>query len=101
MAWWSGMLAMCAMAACGGSSGGGNNAQQIVSGASGGGAAALFHTGSLPSPQGTITVTVPAGSILYDGCKQAPCLVEIVGDGDDPEFMVDENGKTIPAPKGN
>ena len=51
-------------------------------------------------PEGS-TVTVPAGSILYDGCKQAPCLVEIVGDGDDPEFMVDETGRTIPAPKGN
>lgn len=47
-------------------------------------------------PEGT-AVTVPGGSILYDGCKQAPCLVEIVGDGDDPEFMVDENGKTIPS----
>jgi hypothetical protein len=50
-------------------------------------------------PEGS-AVTVPAGSILYDGCKQAPCLVEIVGDGDDPEFMVDEAGKTVPAPKG-
>jgi len=67
MAWWSGMLAMCAMAACGGSSGGGNNAQQIVSGASGGGAAALFHTGSLPSPQGTITVTVPTTGMGING----------------------------------
>ena len=47
-------------------------------------------------PEGSV-VTVPAGSILYDGCKQAPCMTEIVGDGDDPEFMVDENGKTIPA----
>ena len=46
-------------------------------------------------PVGTV-VTVPAGGILYDGCKQAPCTVAIVGDGDDPEFMVDENGKTLP-----
>ena len=40
-------------------------------------------------------MTVPAGSIIYDGCKQAPCVVETVGDGDDPEIMVDENGETI------
>jgi hypothetical protein len=46
-------------------------------------------------PEGSV-VTVPAGGIIYDGCKQAPCVVETVGDGDDPEFMVDENGKTIP-----
>jgi hypothetical protein len=45
-------------------------------------------------PEGSV-VTVPAGSILYDGCKKAPCIIETVGDGDDPEFMVDENGKTI------
>jgi hypothetical protein len=45
-------------------------------------------------PEGSV-VTVPAGSIIYDGCKQAPCVVETVGDGDDPEIMVDENGKTI------
>lgn len=51
-------------------------------------------------PEGS-SVTVPAGSILYDGCKQAPCLVEIVGEGEDPEFMVDETGKTIQAGKGN
>jgi hypothetical protein len=51
-------------------------------------------------PVGTV-VTVPAGSILYDGCKQAPCMVETVGTGDDPEFMVDENGKTVPPKKGN
>lgn len=51
-------------------------------------------------PEGS-AVTVPAGGILYDGCKVAPCLVEIVGEGEDPEFMVDEMGKTIPAPKGN
>jgi hypothetical protein len=46
-------------------------------------------------PEGSV-VTVPAGGILYDGCKQAPCETEIIGDGDDPEFMVDERGKTIP-----
>lgn len=46
-------------------------------------------------PEGSV-VTVPAGGIIYDGCKQAPCVVETVGDGDDPEFMVDETGKTIP-----
>jgi hypothetical protein len=46
-------------------------------------------------PEGSV-VTVPAGGILYDGCKQAPCLVEIVGEGEDPEFMVDENGNTLP-----
>jgi hypothetical protein len=45
-------------------------------------------------PEGSV-VTVLAGGIIYDGCKQAPCVVETVGDGDDPEFMVDENGKTI------
>jgi hypothetical protein len=45
-------------------------------------------------PEGSV-VTVPAGGIIYDGCKQAPCVVETVGDGDDPEFMVDENAKTI------
>ena len=45
-------------------------------------------------PEGSV-VTVPPGGIIYDGCKQAPCVVETVGDGDDPEFMVDENGKTI------
>ena len=45
-------------------------------------------------PEGSV-VTVPAGSIIYDGCKQAPCVVETVGDGDDPEIVVDENGKTI------
>jgi len=45
-------------------------------------------------PEGSV-VTVPAGGIIYDGCKQAPCVVETVGDGDDPEFMVDESGKTI------
>jgi quercetin dioxygenase-like cupin family protein len=45
-------------------------------------------------PEGSV-VTVPAGGIIYDGCKRAPCMVETVGDGDDPEFMVDENGKTI------
>ncbi len=50
-------------------------------------------------PEGTV-VTVPAGGILYDGCKQAPCMTEIVGDGDDPEFMVDESGKTIPSAQG-
>ena len=46
-------------------------------------------------PEGSV-VTVPAGGIIYDGCKQAPCVIETVGDGDDPEFMVDENGKTLP-----
>ena len=46
-------------------------------------------------PEGSV-VTVPAGGIIYDGCKQAPCVIQTVGDGDDPEFMVDENGKTIP-----
>ena len=66
-----------------------------------------FGSGAKYNPAGMkallegTAVTVPAGSILYDGCKEAPCLVEIVGDGDDPEFMVDETGKTIPAPKGN
>jgi len=45
-------------------------------------------------PEGSV-VTVPAGGIIYDGCKRAPCVVETVGDGDDPEFMVDENGNTI------
>jgi hypothetical protein len=40
-------------------------------------------------------VIVPAGSILYDGCKQPPCMVEIVGDGDDAEFMVDDKGETL------
>ena len=45
-------------------------------------------------PEGSVA-TVPAGGIIYDGCKQAPCVVETVGDGDDPEFMVDESGKTI------
>jgi hypothetical protein len=65
------------------------------------GSGAKFDTAGMKAlPEGT-AVTVPAGSILYDGCKQAPCLVEIVGDGDDPEFMVDETGKTIPTPKGN
>jgi hypothetical protein len=60
-----------------------------------------FDTASMKAlPEGS-AVTVPAGGILYDGCKEAPCLVEIVGEGEDPEFMVDENGKTIPAPKGN
>lgn len=46
-------------------------------------------------PEGSV-VTVPAGGIIYDGCKRAPCVVETVGDGDDPEFMVDENGNTVP-----
>ena len=46
-------------------------------------------------PEGTV-VTVPAGGIIYDGCLKAPCVIETVGDGDDPEFMVDENGKTLP-----
>jgi hypothetical protein len=45
-------------------------------------------------PEGSV-VTVPAGGIIYDGCKQAPCVVETVGDGVDPEFMVDASGKTI------
>ncbi len=47
-------------------------------------------------PEGGVVI-VPAGGILYDGCKLVPCVVEIVGDGDDPEFMVDENGKTLPS----
>lgn len=47
-------------------------------------------------PEGGVVV-VPAGSILYDGCKQAPCVIETVGEGDDPEYMVDENGKTLPS----
>jgi hypothetical protein len=65
------------------------------------GSGAKYDTASMKAlPEGT-AVTVPAGSILYDGCKQAPCLVETVGDGDDPEFMVDEKGRTIPPPKGN
>lgn len=46
-------------------------------------------------PEGTV-VTVPAGGILYDGCKQAPCLVEVIGVGQDPEYMVDETGATLP-----
>jgi hypothetical protein len=65
------------------------------------GSGAKYDLASMKAlPEGSV-VTVPAGSILYDGCKQAPCRVETVGDGDDPEFMVDENGKTIPAAKGN
>ncbi len=47
-------------------------------------------------PEGGVVI-VPAGSILYDGCKLPPCMVEIVGDGDDAKFMVDENGKTLPS----
>jgi hypothetical protein len=59
------------------------------------GSGAKYDPASMKAlPEGA-AVTVPAGSILYDGCKQAPCLVEIVGEGVDPEFMVDENGKTI------
>lgn len=46
-------------------------------------------------PEGTV-VTVPAGGILYDGCKQAPCMVEVIGVGQDPEYTVDENGTTLP-----
>lgn len=49
-------------------------------------------------PEGTV-VTVPPGGILYDGCKQAPCVVEIIGTGQDPEYMVDENGVTLPPEK--
>jgi hypothetical protein len=49
-------------------------------------------------PEGTV-VTVPAGGILYDGCKQAPCMVEVIGVGQDPEFMVDETGATLPSEK--
>jgi hypothetical protein len=65
------------------------------------GSGAKYDTASMKAlPEGT-AVTVPAGGILYDGCKEAPCLVEIVGEGEDPEFLVDESGKTIPAPKGN
>jgi hypothetical protein len=65
------------------------------------GSGAKYDTASMKAlPAGTV-VTVPAGTILYDGCKQAPCQVETVGTGDDPEFMVDESGKTIPALKGN
>ena len=60
-----------------------------------------YDTASMKAiPEGGV-VTVPAGSILYDGCKEAPCLVEIVGEGQDPEFMVDESGKTVPAARGN
>jgi hypothetical protein len=47
-------------------------------------------------PEGGVVI-VPAGSILYDGCKQPPCMLEIVGDGGDTEFMVDENGETLPS----
>jgi hypothetical protein len=47
-------------------------------------------------PEGGVVI-VPAGSILYDGCKRPPCRVEIVGDGDDAKFMVDENGKNLPS----
>ncbi len=47
-------------------------------------------------PEGGVVI-VPAGSILYDGCKLPPCRVEIVGDGGDTEFMVDENGKALPS----
>jgi hypothetical protein len=46
-------------------------------------------------PEGAVVI-VPAGGIIYDGCKKTPCVIQTVGDGDDPEFMVDENGKTIP-----
>ena len=49
-------------------------------------------------PEGTV-VTVPAGGILYDGCKQAPCMVEVIGVGQDPEYMVDETGATFPPEK--
>jgi len=49
-------------------------------------------------PEGTV-VTVPPGGILYDGCKQAPCMIEIIGTGQDPEYMVDENGATLPPEK--
>jgi hypothetical protein len=47
-------------------------------------------------PEGGVVI-VPAGSILYDGCKLPPCVVEIVGDGGDTEFMVDETGKKLPS----
>jgi hypothetical protein len=46
-------------------------------------------------PEGGVVI-VPAGSILYDGCKLPPCMVEIVGDGGDTKFMVDENGQNLP-----
>jgi hypothetical protein len=49
-------------------------------------------------PEGTV-VTVPAGGILYDGCKEAPCMVEVIGVGQDPEYMVDETGATLPPEK--
>jgi hypothetical protein len=55
-----------------------------------------YETGSMKAlPVGSI-VTLPAHGIIYDGCKSAPCMIEIVGEGQDPDTMVDKDGKPLP-----
>jgi hypothetical protein len=65
---WTGILALCAVSACGGS-GSTNDARQIVGGASGGtgAAAATFHGGSLPAPHGSVTATAPTTGMGING----------------------------------
>ena len=47
-------------------------------------------------PAGSM-VRLPAHGIIYDGCKQAPCTIEIMGTGHDPDTWVDKDGKPMPA----
>ena len=46
-------------------------------------------------PAGSVVI-LPAHGIIYDGCKHAPCMIEIVGEGQDPDTMVDKDGKPLP-----
>src|SRR5579859_2863611 len=56
-----------------------------------------FDIGAMKSlPVGSV-VRLPAHGIIYDGCKQAPCTIEIMGTGHDPDTWVDKDGKPSPA----
>jgi quercetin dioxygenase-like cupin family protein len=59
-------------------------------------------TKTYPLPPGTMAIDMP-NTVHWDGAKDEPVVLEIVGDGPSPNVYVDEQGKPLPprAGRGN